>query len=426
MRVLFFSGIVPYPPHGGVLQRNFNLVRELKRHGVAVHLLAFHHPNELPHGAPLEHSKQVLGELCEAVEYVELWPKKSKLHMLVSLGLAAFSRNTFAERAHYSPWAARRLGELTASGRFDVVHLDSVSFASYAHLTHGVPVVCNHHNIESQLFERRAERERGWLRRAYVARQARMLRRLEQDTCTQYADNIMVSEDDARLMRQLCPQARTSVVANGVDTEYFTPRAGGADNDRPTIIFTGSMRMFANDDAVRWFLSEIWPGVKAQVPAARFIAIGKQPSAFALDYASRDPSVEVPGFVDDVRPSVARAALYVVPMRVGGGTRLKVLDAMAQGKAIVSTRLGAEGIHINAGEHFAEADAPGEFIAAVVRLLGDAAERARLGSAARARAEQEYSWTVLGRQLHEVYARAARRPQEGTVASAIVSAQGRA
>ncbi len=404
MRVLFFSGIVPWPPHGGVLQRNFNLVRELKRHGVAVHLLAFHHPNELPHGAPLEQSKQVLGELCEAVEYVELWPKKSKLHMLAALGLAAFSRNTFAERAHYSPWAAKRLGELTASGRFDVVHLDSVSFAGYAHLTNGVPVVCNHHNIESQLFERRAEREKGWARRSYVARQARMLRRLEQETCARYADNIMVSEDDARLLRELCPQARTSVVANGVDTDYYTPRDGGVE---PVIIFTGSMRMFANSDAVRWFLEEIWPGVKAQVPNARFIAIGRQPNAFAVEYAARDPAVEVPGFVDDVRPWVARAAVYVVPMRVGGGTRLKVLDAMAQGKAIVQTRIGAEGIRIDAGTHYAAADQPGEFIEAVVRLLGDAQERARLGRAARERAEQEYSWTVLGRRLHEVYSRAA-------------------
>src|SRR5262245_50442193 len=125
MRILYVSGIIPYPPHGGVLQRNFNLLRELKRHGAAVHLLAFHHPNELPHGAPLEHSKQVLAEFCEAVEYGELWPKKSKLHMLVSLGLATFSRDPFAVRAHYSPWLARRVRELAASGRFDLVHLDS-------------------------------------------------------------------------------------------------------------------------------------------------------------------------------------------------------------------------------------------------------------------------------------------------------------
>jgi sugar transferase (PEP-CTERM/EpsH1 system associated) len=405
MRILFFSGIVPYPPHGGVLQRNFNLVRELKRQGADVHLLAFHHPNELPHGAPLEHSKQVLGEFCEAVEYGELWPKKSKLHMLTSLGIAAFSRDPFAVRAHYSPFFARRVRELTASGRFDVVHLDSVSFAPYAQLAHGVPVLCTHQNVESQLFARRAGHERGWLRRSYVARQARVLERLERKTCGRYANNIMVSDDDARTLRGLCPQARTAVIANGVDTEYFTPREGGTE---PTLIFTGSMRMFANNDAVRWFLEEIWPAVKARVPNARFIAIGRQPSGFALDYAARDPSVEVPGFVDDVRPWVARAAVYVVPMRVGGGTRLKVLDAMAQGKAIVSTRLGAEGIHMEDGVHYAAADQPRDFAAAITRLLGDAAVRARLGHAARERAESKYSWPALGRQLLEVYAQAAR------------------
>lgn len=404
MRILYVTQIVPYPPHGGVLQRGFNLLRELgKRH--EVHLLAFHHPDELPHGEPVEHSKRELGTFCRGVEYFDLAPKKSPLHMATGLAFAAFHRQPFSVLAHRSAKLGSRIAELCRASRFDLVHLDTIALAPYAAACGGAPLVLAHHNIESQLMERRAEREQGSLRQLYVRKQAARLRRLEAEVSGQFAVNITVSQADAELLEKICPGARTAVIPNGVDTDYFHPRRG---NETPTLVFTGGMGMFANRDAVHWFIDSIWPLVKAKVPNARFLAIGKKASQYALESAQRDPSIEVPGFVPDVRPFVERSAIYVVPMRVGGGTRLKVVDAMAQGKAIVSTSLGVEGIDGRDGEHFVVADDAATFAEKIVHLLNAPDERLRLGTAARLRAEEAYCWKSLGRQLDTVYTQVAQ------------------
>jgi glycosyltransferase involved in cell wall biosynthesis len=171
------------------------------------------------------------------------------------------------------------------------------------------------------------------------------------------------------------------------------------------------MNMFANRDAVEWFLEAIWPRIRARIPDARFFAVGTKPSQKVLDAASANIGVEAPGFVDDVRPWVARAGVYVVPLRVGGGTRLKMVDAMAQGKAIVATPVGAEGIDGRDGEEFVLAAEPGAFADKVVALLGDAQERQRLGRAARLRAENKYAWPILGRELASIYARVVGEPR---------------
>jgi glycosyltransferase involved in cell wall biosynthesis len=169
------------------------------------------------------------------------------------------------------------------------------------------------------------------------------------------------------------------------------------------------MNMFANRDAVEWFLETIWPVIKHAIPSARFYCIGQRPSARVLAAAAADSSIEATGFVQDVRPWVARATVYVVPLRVGGGTRLKMVDAMAQGKAIVATHLGAEGIDGQNGEHFVLADSPEDFAAATIALLREPSAAARLGDAARARAEERYSWPVLADQLAMHYARVIER-----------------
>lgn len=401
MRILFVTQIVPYPPHGGVLQRGYNLLRELGR-AHEVHLLAFHHPDELPPGETVERSRAELSRFCSAVEYFELWPKKSAAHMFLGLGLAALHPEPFSVLAQRNRALSRRIAELCHAGpRPDLVHLDTVALAPYAAHCAGTPAVLGHHNIESQLMLRRAEHERGVPQRKYVELQARRLRRYEARVCDQFPLNVTVSAADASLLAEICPGVRTVVIPNGVDTEYFQPRWG---NETPTLIFTGGMNMFANRDAMEWFLEAVWPIIKARVPGVRFYAIGQRPSPRVLGVAARDEAVEAPGHVPDVRPWVAKAAIYVVPMRVGGGTRLKVVDAMAQGKAIVSTSLGAEGIEGQDGTHFVLADDANEFAGRVVDLLGRPEERRRLGEAARARAESHYAWRTLGGRLGDAYA----------------------
>ena len=402
MRILFVTQIVPYPPHGGVLQRGYNLLRELGRDH-QVHLLAFHHPDELPPGPAVEQSRAELGRFCSGVEYFELWPKKSSAHKLLGLCVAALHPKPFSVLAQRNRSLSQRIADICGGTTCpDVVHLDTIGLVPFAQSCGSVPIVLAHHNIESQLMQRRAEREGGLLQRHYVRMQARRLRRYEAQECGKFALNITVSAADATLLAEICPGVRTVVVPNGVDTEYFQPRWG---SETPALIFTGGMNMFANRDAVEWFLGSVWPIVKARVPGVRFYAVGQRPSPRVLEVAARDPAVEAPGHVPDVRPWVEKAAIYVVPMRVGGGTRLKVVDAMAQGKAIVSTTLGAEGIDGQDGVHFVLADNPEAFAGRVMELLAEPERRRRLGEAARLRAESTYAWHALGARLGDAYAR---------------------
>lgn len=400
MRILFVTQIVPYPPHGGVLQRGFNLLRELGRHH-EVHLLAFHHPDELPPGAAVEQSRVELGRFCRRIEYFPLWPKQSSAHKLAAFAAGAFYPRPFSVLAHRSGLLARRLAEICSSDAPDIVHLDTIALAPYARHTNGIPTVLAHHNIESQLMARRADYESSAAARLYVRMQTNRLVAYERRHVPHFPLNITVSDADAQTLRRLCPGARTAVVSNGVDTEYFVPRFG---DETPALIYTGGMNMFANRDAVEWFLDAIWPHIKAAVPGVRFFAVGQRPSPKILAAAASDSAVETPGFVDDVRPWVGRSAVYVIPLRVGGGTRLKIVDAMAQGKAIVSTTLGAEGIDGENGKHFVLADEPQVFAQKVIALLRDPAEARRLGTGARERAEQRYAWPILGTQLAEHYA----------------------
>lgn len=401
MRILFVTQIIPYPPHGGVLQRGYNLLRELGRKH-EVHLLAFHHPDELTSPAAVEQSRQELGKFCSRIDYFPLWPKQSALHKLVAFAAGAVYPGPFSVLAHKSNALAHRIGELCSNRPPDIVHLDTIALAPYRNQCASVPAVLAHHNIESQLMARRAEHEQGVAARSYVQAQTRRLVSYEQRHAGEFRLNITVSDADAEMLRRICPPARTAVIPNGVDTDYFHPRPG---EETPALIYTGGMNMFANRDAVEWFLDAIWPRIKAAVPDVRFHAIGQRPSPRVLEAAAKDSAIVAPGFVDDVRPYVARSAVYVVPLRVGGGTRLKMVDAMAQGKAIVATTVGAEGIDGENGKHFVLADEPQAFADQVIRLLRDAGARAQLGAAARQRAEQRYAWPILGDQLAGHYAR---------------------
>jgi glycosyltransferase involved in cell wall biosynthesis len=402
MRILFVTQIIPFPPHGGVLQRGYNLLRELgSEHDV--HLLAFHHPDELAPGEPLERSRAELGRFCREIEYFPLWVKKSALHKLVAFGLGAVYPKPFSVLAQKSGALAKRIATICNSAKPpDIVHLDTIALAPLREACGKVPVVLGHHNIESQLMARRAPHETGALARAYVEAQTRRLLAYEREQAGRFRLNITVSDADSAMLKSICPAAKAAAIPNGVDTNYFTPRVG---DDAPAVIYTGGMNMFANRDAVEWFLDAIWPRIRAKIPDARFFAVGTKPSQKVLDAAAANIGVEAPGFVDDVRPWVARAGVYVVPLRVGGGTRLKMVDAMAQGKAIVATPVGAEGIDGRDGEEFLLRAEPDAFADTVVRLLGDKAERARLGRNARLRAEGKYAWPILGRELASLYSR---------------------
>ncbi len=190
------------------------------------------------------------------------------------------------------------------------------------------------------------------------------------------------------------------MVVNGVDPEYFAPAPdpGGAD-----VVFVGGMSWYPNRDAIKWFLARVWPAIRRAVPRARFVVVGSHPSPEAQRAAARGTGVAVTGLVPDIRPHVRAAAVYVCPLRVGGGTRLKILDAWAMGKAVVSTAIGAEGLGAVAGREIELADDPAAFAGQVIELLGDPARRLALGSEGRRRAVEEFAWPRVATGLLDLY-----------------------
>lgn len=399
MKVLFLSQIVPYPPHGGVLQRGYNLVRELGREA-RVHLLAYVHPDVLPTEVACRESQVALGKFCEAVEYFPLWPKASPVHRIAGLAVGALSPRPFSVLAHRSAAFKRRVAELVETKKFDVIHVDTIALAQFLDQSWTIPTVLTHHNIESQLMERRAGAENGLLARMYLRRETRKLLTYEAEMSGMFDVNVFVAQTDEQTLMGRVPGLHTAIVPNGVDIEYFTPNQG---KDWPALVYTGGMNMFANRDAVLFFLGEIWPLIRNQVPDVRFFVVGQDPPKELLELAARDPQVIVTGYVNDVRPLVWDATVYVVPLRVGGGTRLKVLDAMAMGKAMVSTSIGCEGLEVRPDEHLLVADSPEQFSDKTVKLLRDPSRRGTLGRNARELVEQRYSWRMIGGQLLEAY-----------------------
>ena len=406
MRVLFLSQIVPYPPHGGVLQRGYNIIRELGR-SASVHLLAFIHPDVLPNDAAVEASRTALREFCETIEYFQLWPKTSRLHGVAAIAASAFSSQPFSVIAHRSRPFQDQVESALRQTPFDIVHVDTLALAPFVPPASNVPAVVTHHNVESILMARRAEKETRLPARRFLQREAKKLKAFESTTAPKFAINITMSPNDAAMLKQELPELRTAVVPNGVDTEYFAP---GTEPESPALVYVGGMNMFANRDAVMHFLHDIWPRVRAGHPDVKFFAVGQDPPAEVLDFAKSDPRVVVTGYVDDIRPFVRQAAVYVVPLRVGGGTRLKVLDGMAMGKAMVSTSIGCEGIDVHPQQHLIVADTPEQFASATLSLLGDSVRRQALGQAARQLVLDRYAWPVVGRMLLDAYQQAAGGP----------------
>ncbi len=234
--------------------------------------------------------------------------------------------------------------------------------------------------------------------RAYLRLQARNLERAERRWLPRVRLNVAVSDADAAMLRRLAPGARVVAIPNGVDTDFFAPAPPGP---REGCVFTGGTDWWPNKDALDWFAAEVLPLLRREGRAPPVVWIGHASEADRAAYAA--VGVTLTGYVDDIRPLVARASCFIVPLRIGGGTRLKILNAWAMGKAVVSTAIGAEGLRTRPGENILLADDPQDFAAAISSVLRDSALRRRLGREGRRTVEEHYSWSHLGEQLTGLY-----------------------
>jgi glycosyltransferase involved in cell wall biosynthesis len=344
----------------------------------------------------IDHSVERLSEIAHT-EAFEIPQEHSRARLVWDHLRSVAARRVYTVYAYESAPFLGRLREIVRARQVDIVHADSLDLSGYLSHLPEVPVVVDHHNVESALLRRRATTEPA-LRRRYLELQADLMEREERRWCGKVDLNLTCSPQDRGELLRLVPDARVTVVPNGVDTTSFDPGRG----ERSGICFVGGHTWFPNKDGMEYFAESILPLVRERRPDVRVRWIGRAPAEVMERYRDRY-GIELTGYVDDIRPYVQGAACFIVPLRVGGGTRLKILDAWAMGKAVVSTSAGAEGLATEDGRNILVRDTPESFAEAVDLVLEDAELRDRLGAAARRTAEEVYDWRVIGKRMLSEY-----------------------
>lgn len=404
-RILMLTPQLPYPPHQGTSLRNYHIIQGLARRN-EVHLLSLVETNQM--AAP-----STIGPLLALCASVRTVPVPARTGWQRFWRLLTDSRPDMAHRLQSAPFDVTLRQFLTADP-FDVVQVEGIELGRAIPLIRQLSpqskVVFDDHNAEAALQHRAFRTDLGEPRRwpvaAYSFIQTRRLRRFEAKVCRAADAVIAVSEADAQKLRELVQGLAVTVIPNAIDVgEYAPPPAGEkaleTKGPRFDVVFSGKMDYRPNVDAVLWFGREIWPEILAARPGTTWAIVGQKPHA-RLDRLRELEGVTVTGRVPEIHPYLAGASVYVLPFRMGSGTRLKLIEAMAAGKALVSTPLGAEGFPVSDSEQLLLAENPGRFAAAVVGLLADPARREELGAAAR-RFAARYDWRKVVPRFEEVY-----------------------
>lgn len=404
MNLLFLTPQLPYPPRQGTAIRNWGLIRHLSaRH--AISLLSF-----MEEGQTID---DALRATCRRVVTVPA-PQRSRAARLRTL----IAREPDLAQRLASVEFARALAGLLREEAFDLVHIEGLELARYLPLIRSVSPATKRlydaHNAEYVLQRRASENDRRaparWPAALYSWLQWPRLKRFEALTLRAAHAVTCVSADDAAALRALVPELTPVLVPNGIDVDSYAvgARGWGAGASPqplvPSILFTGKMDYRPNVDAVLWFAKDIWPRIHAHRLEAQFMIVGQRPTA-PVRRLHGQQGIVVTGAVEDVRPHLAAASVYAAPLRMGGGTRFKLLEAMALARPIVSTTLGAEGFAVRSGRELLLADAPEAFAEAVLSLLADPARAQALGEAGRAFVAAHYDWSVIVPILEALYLR---------------------
>ena len=402
LNVLYVSQMPASPPRFGAQARIHGLMTQLaRRHNLTAAMLV---DDEFD----ADECRRAMQAYCREVVLVpNHYGQEGVAKRLLQVRSLASIRSFERLRASL-PELQQSLDRILRAKRFDVVNLEFPYLGHYRlrQAPSGMKppaLVVDSHEIAYDLARQFARSGGSVGRRVYAGANWRKLRREELRTYSE-ADGVYLcsAADERRLLNEL-PGVRTAVVPNAADVEYFQPRATDPPPDGRTVVYFGLLSTVPNIDAMVHFVRDIWPRIAKARPDARFKIIGGRPPPSLQALAG--PRVELTGFVSDLRPHVAAAAAIVVPLRLGGGTRLKIVEAMAMGKAIVSTTLGAEGIEAVAGRDILLEDEPGAFAEAVNRLLVEPDLAARIGRSARQLAMERYGWSEAARTLEGFYRR---------------------
>lgn len=388
MKILWVKSGPLHPLNTGGKIRTFNMLKALKeRHQITYASLS----------AP-----DITAEIKElSKEYAQeaIWfdwrdrPKKGLLFYW-DLFMNLFSNLPYALQKYQSKVMKQKIAELDLQKKFDVIICDFLTPAVNFPAKPETPSVLFQHNVESVIWKRRYENSKNFLMKKYFFLQWKKIQRYESEAGRRFSGVITVSKEDSLVFTgEFGYRNILGEVATGVDAQYFTPQEKA--RKRHSLIFVGSMDWAANQDAISYFYQKAYRLLKRSVPDASLTIVGKDPSAGVLALAKRDSSVQVTGTVPDVRPFIDEAEVYVVPLRIGSGSRLKIFEAMAMKMPVISTRVGAEGLPVTPHENILIADNARAFVRAIKRLFENPLKRKALGEAARDLVENRFSWATI-------------------------------
>lgn len=391
MKILFLSPTVPFPLTDGGRIRVFNLLKQIATKNDVTLLALETQPTDAEGVAEL----QQLGVQVHLVPNAPTLPPVS----IGTLGTAFLRRQPITVTRYDLPAYRQKFKELLATETFDLVHYEMFHTAQF-HTEARLPGVLSQQNVDSAIWRRLCgETINPFYKFAYWTQQL-AFQRYERVLSPKFEAVTCTSDIDATVFQRHCAEDVIEIIPNGVDVTHYLP---DFTSEAPAhLIYIGSMDWYPNEDAVGFFADEVLPRIQENVPEVRFSIVGGNPSVRVQKLAERE-GVVVTGRVPEIKPYFAEATVFVVPLRIGSGTRLKILEALAMGKAIVSTSVGAEGLDLKDGEEIFIADEPAAFADAVTRLLTDVQLRRRMGEKGRARVEQDYDWRSIGEKLHLLY-----------------------
>jgi len=400
MNILWLSHFVPYPPKGGMLQRSYNLLREAAKEN-RVFLLAMRQKAIHPMAEDVSEAVSHLGKLCEYVKVIDNPWERHPIFWYYLVFYSIFTKKPYTVNWTTSGRMREKVQHILNNEKIDLIHYDTVGLGEYVFGENGIPRALNHHNIESDLMLRRAEKEGNPIKKLYYLMEGKKLANYERSKCRLFQKNITVAEVDSEVLCRLVPGLDISEIPNGVDIDYFKPQ--GIPIRKNRLVFAGSLNWYPNVKAVEYLCSEIWPLLKRAVPGAGLLIVGRNPSPEFIKKYNAVDGVEVLADVDDIRPYIEEAEVYVCPIRHSGGTKLKILDALAMEKAIVAHPVACEGIDVRHEKNVLLAETTEKFVEAIVKLLGDAELRVQLGKNGRQLVEEKYAYSFIGKKLNCLY-----------------------
>jgi sugar transferase (PEP-CTERM/EpsH1 system associated) len=402
MRILWLKSELLHPVDKGGKIRTYQMLKELKREHHITYLT-------LDDASASADARERSTEYChELVCVPHRTREKFSPGFYLELASNLFSSLPYFMKKYESAEMRREIAERVARDSFDVVICDFLVPSINIPADLNCPTVLFQHNVEALIWKRHYEVQQNPLKRAYLYGQWRKARAFERAACRRFDQVIAVSREDSELMRRDYGVETVADVPTGVDTDFFRP-SGKEKREQHNLVFTGSMDWLPNEDAIRFFTTEVLPRIKQRVPDVTLTVVGRNPFPGLVELGHRDSSVIVTGRVEDVRPYMERAAAYVVPIRVGGGTRLKIYEAMAMEKPIISTTVGAEGLPVGPDVELLLADTPEEFADGVVRVLTDETLARGLGERAAHLVRERFGWARVAKSFAEICEAALRR-----------------